>query len=265
MQEQSKSEDREYHNHLSAYTNVWAIGATMYELMTLYRVYDCLQDPDFHDNGVITYWDTNKKPDDYSKNLKHLIKQCITPNPEQRISLDRLRSLIEVNRDQMHGVYDASDDAAKATFEADNRVYYVGNDINNMPPGGDWSPVTVVSPSQPEDVPFPDPDFPIVFPRFAPRDGPESDVEDGNTDANSEENALKETLLDDGAVEEGSDDDSVPMDIEDEEPVSPPPAPAPVAPVAPVAPPPPPPAPAQAPPVALSQRKLRSGRVVNYF
>ena len=167
----------------------------MLELLTLYRHADYVNDPEYHVNGVITNIDTTKEPE-YSKDLRDLIKRCIEPDPFNRIPLDRLRAFIRSYRKRISRAYRESDEEGKARFQSDNRLYYIRNEINNMPTGN-WQPNEAKSPSEPESGKFPDRDFPVVFPRFD--DGPEGegngvddgdsddddDADDGNCDANN--------------------------------------------------------------------------------
>ena len=163
---------------LSSYTNVWAIGATMLELLTLYRHADFVNDPEYHVNGVITNIDTTKEPE-YSKDLRDLIKRCIEPDPFNRIPLDRLRASIRSYRKRISRAYRESGEEQKARFRSDNRLYYIRNEINDMPTGH-WQPYEAKSPWEPESGKFPDRDFPVIFPRFFDDDGPEREGDDGD-------------------------------------------------------------------------------------
>lgn len=165
-------------HQLSSYTNVWAIGATMLELLTLYSHADYVNDPEYHVNGVITNIDTTKEPE-YSKDLRDLIKRCIEPDPFNRIPLHRLRASIRSYRKRISRAYRESGEEEKARFRSDNRLYYIRNEINNMPTGN-WQPYEAKSPSEPESGRFPDRDFPVIFPRFD--DGPEGEGDDGDAD-----------------------------------------------------------------------------------
>ena len=148
----------------------------MLELLTLYRHADYVNDPEYHVNGVITNIDTTKEPE-YSKDLRDLIKRCIEPDPFNRIPLDRLRASIRSYRKRISRAYRESDEEEKARFRSDNRLYYIRNEINNMPTGN-WQPNEAKSPSEPESGKFPDRDFPVIFPRFD--DGPEGEGDEGD-------------------------------------------------------------------------------------
>lgn len=148
----------------------------MLELLTLYRHADYVHDPEYHVNGVIFNIDTTKEPE-YSKDLRDLIKRCIEPDPFNRIPLHRLRASIRSYRKRISRAYRESDEEGKARFRSDNRLYYVRNEINNMPTGN-WQPNEAKSPSEPESGKFPDRDFPVIFPRFD--DGPEGEGDEGD-------------------------------------------------------------------------------------
>ena len=178
-------------HQLSAYTNVWAIGATMLELLTLYRHADFVNDLEYHVNGVITNIETVKEPE-YSKDLRDLIKRCIEPDPDNRIALERLRVSIRSYRKRISRAYRESDEEGKARFQSDNRLYYIRNEINNMPTGN-WQPNEEENPSELESGKFPDRDFPVIFPRFD--DGPEGERDggdDGDADDGSRTMSLEE-------------------------------------------------------------------------
>lgn len=169
----------------------------MLELLTLYTHADYMNDPDYNVNGVIVDIETKKKPE-YSKMLRDLIKECLEPEPSLRPKLHRLQARIKACRDRLGRIYEQSDNTGRAIFEYNSLLYYVRNEINNMPTGR-WEPYEPESPSKPEHGQFRD-DWPVVFPRF--HDGPEAERE-GSNDRNSDDD-------DDDSDDDDSDDGGLP-------------------------------------------------------
>lgn len=166
----------------------------MLELLTLYPHADYMNDPDFNVYGTIIDIQTQKTPE-YSKSLRDLIKGCIEFEPLDRIELDRLRACIKFYRDRLNNTYEQLDNTERARFESNSLLYYVRNEINNMPTGR-WEPYEPESPSKPEDEKFPNLDWPVVFPRFD--DGPETTGEendDSDSDDDSDDDDLPSWLL----------------------------------------------------------------------
>ena len=167
-------QDTESEDQLSSYTNVWGIGVVMFELMTFHDYPEYIEDPENQINGMIKEIRTDKQPE-YSETLRELITECVRPRPMERIELDRLRERIKSYRDRMHTEYNETDDDGRAEFESENLLYYIGNEINNMPTTGELNPTQPPIASQ-----FPDPDYPIFRPRFPD----EEDIEEGPEGAN---------------------------------------------------------------------------------
>ena len=159
----------------------------MLELVTLYPHADYMNDPEYHADGLIVRVQTSREPE-YSSALRKLIRQCVRPAPADRITLRRLRARVGLCRDRILESYRAASAGERARFEADGRLYYVRNEINGMPTGT-WEPYAAEGPSRPEPGKFPDPEWPVVFPRFD--DGPEAgggggDDADGDADGDGE-------------------------------------------------------------------------------
>lgn len=243
---------KEEQGKLSSYTNVWAIGATMLELLTLYAHLDYINDPEYNDAGRIRVIETNKEPE-YSQDLRGLIKACIEPKCLERIKLEDLRARIKSYHDRIIREYRQSNDDWRARYESDSLLYYARNEINNMPTG-EWEPYKAISPSKPEEVKFPDHAWPVVFPRFV--DGPEAGGKkggDGNGVAGKEGGGIKGLKggLPDGAPDGGADansGDSLSPPPSDPQPPTPFHVPAP-----------------QAPAGQPAPRMLRNGRILGYF
>ena len=267
----------------------------MLELVTLYPHADYMNDPEYHADGLIVRVQTSREPE-YSSALRKLIRQCVRPAPADRITLRRLRARVGLCRDRILESYRAASGEERARFEADGRLYYVRNEINGMPTGT-WEPYVAEGPSRPEPGKFPDPEWPVVFPRFD--DGPEAgggggDDADGDGDGDGDGEGDSEGDSDDdgdtassrarlglggagdedpeggeagggrsrGAVSGGSDDGSQDMALESEGSVAASSssrrrAPALALPQAPALP--------RAPAVQTVPRILRSGRVIGYF
>ena len=134
----------------------------MLELLTLYTHAEHMNDPAYNVDGVIEQIRTENQPE-FSADLRDLIMSCIKPNASDRISLHPLRALITSYRERIHERYNnLSDDDGRAKFEFENLLFYVKDEINNMPTGS-WIPY------DPEPTPgiekFPD-TWPIKYPRF---------------------------------------------------------------------------------------------------
>lgn len=142
----------------------------MFELLTFHEHSDYMRDNRLNTNGMINEIRTDKTPE-YSETLRDLITECVRPVPLERIELDHLREMIKSYRDRMHREYEETDDDGRAEFESENMLYYIRNEINNMPTTGEYQPIKPPAATQ-----FPDRDHPILPPRFANEgdyDGPE--------------------------------------------------------------------------------------------
>ena len=189
----------------------------MLELLTLYAHADYMNDPDYNVKGVIVDIETRKKPE-YSKILRDLIKECLEPEPSLRPKLRRLRAFVKACRDCLGSIYEQSDNTGRARFERNSLLYYVRNEINNMPTGG-WEPYDPESPSKPEGGQFRD-GWPVVFPRF--HDGPEAERKgsnDNNSDDDDDDWPVVFPPFHDGpkAEREGSNDSSSDDDDDDDD------------------------------------------------
>lgn len=147
----------------------------MLELLTLYSHADYMADARYHVDSRVKEITTIRDPE-YSEDLRNLIHKCIEPYPQNRIDLKSLRFHVKAYRNGMRSAYKKLDETAKTKYKTDNRLYYVRNEINDMPPGN-IEPYDPKSPSQPESGKFPDREFPVRFPRFD-EDGPEEEEEE---------------------------------------------------------------------------------------
>lgn len=142
----------------------------MYELMTLRKVDQIwlYEARDLHDgiNKIITL----HRPE-YSMALENTIRNCLKPYPEERPSAHELLEQIEAKRKRMHEHLsgEAGADPTKPTPGAGQRLYYRGNEINEMRPGKERP-----NPDEEEEDPsdadgkFRDPKLsPVIFPKFS--------------------------------------------------------------------------------------------------
>ncbi|KAM0798993.1 kinase-like domain-containing protein [Usnea florida] len=121
---------------ISAHTNIWGIGAIMFELwihepVTHFLVDMVLKDvPDTHNPR-------------YSSTLTDLIKLCLMKEPEERPRLEELELKIGTKFQSISTEY-----VANPSLIEHERLYYKGSEINQMPPGEGngnyWRPVLEV-------------------------------------------------------------------------------------------------------------------------
>ena len=142
----------------------------MLELVTLYRHADYMATEEYHVNGQIVDIKTVRKPE-YTEELRKLVKQCVEPHPLKRIKLEDLRSRIKSRRHEYRKLYRGKSKDQRERFRADHRLYYVGNEINDMPTGN-WEPKQANGSPRSESDGF-DGEFPVAYPRFS--DGPEGE------------------------------------------------------------------------------------------
>ena len=135
---------------LSAHTNVWGIGAIMFELLTNEAVAHYLYNDKWTVNGVFTDIPNVRNPR-YSGVLTELIRLCLMPDPWDRPSIEELELKIGARCQSITHEY-----AANPSLQQKDRLYYKGSEINQMPPGNlhYWNPVMSVMP-HPSDPPDP--------------------------------------------------------------------------------------------------------------
>ncbi|KAK0509162.1 hypothetical protein JMJ35_008533 [Cladonia borealis] len=160
--------------HILSPTNVFAIGATMFELVTLERA-----DHWFDETGGLGALSSqvmlNANNSAYSDQLIELIVGCMNAEPADRIEVEELHAQIKRHRDLI-----AKDYGSREPRNND-RLYYKGNEINDMP-AGDFIPLVgkIERPNLAEPLDFIDPSLsPVRFPDLGPaaydnkEDGPE--------------------------------------------------------------------------------------------
>lgn len=180
---------------LSAHTNVWGIGAIMFELLTHEAVVNYLEDDEWTVNEAFKDIPNARNPE-YSGALTELIRLCLEPEPWNRPSIEELKLKIEKRCQSI-----VNEHAANPSLQEQDRLYYRGSEINQMPPGNwnYWNPLMEYVP-RPSEAPdrVRDPKNPftdtIVYPPF-----PTSEV-DGLEEEGEEEN--------DGSGDEDDDKDS---------------------------------------------------------
>lgn len=151
-----------------AHTNVWAIGATMCELMTLHKVNRFLLKPRVNiiDEEGIKPIQTSRKVG-YSSQLSKLIQACLKPNPRQRPSVTELRTKIATYRGAVVKLVRECEGTGRAEPLENEKLYYVGNEIKGAKTG-EWQPLGREKDlDQSDEDGFADPDLsPIQFPVF---------------------------------------------------------------------------------------------------
>ena len=162
---------------MSAYTNVWAIGVTMLELLTLYRHAEVMNCPFSSRDGMIEDIGTVNEPE-YSQLLRNLIIECIRPDPHMRIRLRDLRSSIKNYRKSARREYKEASEEERVRTRTQDRLYYAqGEDV----PEGRWAPRADSRQDQANSAPRPEAErlsdqLPVIHTQIA--DGPENGIDD---------------------------------------------------------------------------------------
>lgn len=139
----------------------------MFELMTLHRVHGFLLKPrgNIKDEEGINPIQTNREPS-YSSQLCELIQDCLKPIPLDRPNFMELRTKISVHRDAIVKMSREREGAEVAQPSEDERLYYVGNEIQ-WAKTGDWQSHERDKDSNKSEDGFADPDLsPIRYPVF---------------------------------------------------------------------------------------------------
>lgn len=123
--------------NLASYTNIWALGATMYELLTLHRVRSALYVDDTDPYGGIEGLPeiTTGKDPEYTGALRSLIRQCLRPNPDDRPRIGEMEEQIGKYRQRMAHYYYPIRGEDKTIPAEEERLYYHGKEIETMKPG----------------------------------------------------------------------------------------------------------------------------------
>ncbi|KAI9877553.1 MAG: hypothetical protein M1830_003601, partial [Pleopsidium flavum] len=195
------------------WTNVWAIGAVMYELTTLHRAARVLfnrPDPSGHGCPPIS---TGKSPE-YSSHLLDLIRDCLVLDPSERPTLRQLdlvtRRHARMTRDALAYLRTAPNEPIE-----EERLYYRDNEINEMPPG-DYIPSRIHERLRRESG-FWNPDVSVLrYPDFRPFENSDDAADD---DEEEQEEGQEEEP--EGRFEQrfqfgqGDDDEDGEMDVDE--------------------------------------------------
>ena len=134
---------------ISAHTNIWAIGAIMFELLTHELVDFYLTEDAWTVNGAFVAIPNARTPK-YSSALTELIKLCLMPETRDRPSIEELELKIGAKCQSIVKKFEAD-----PSLRERERLYYKGSEINQMPPGNlnYWQPLFgyVPRPSEPPD------------------------------------------------------------------------------------------------------------------
>ena len=146
---------------LGSHTNVWAIGAVMYELMTLMRVFPAIIRSLGQSRQGIEEIRRNHHPE-YSHALRDCIRRCLRPKPSHRPFAATLLEEVKGYRDTIRR------ETGEKPKVGDN-VFYIGHEFKQMVPGS-WQAsqgAKEKKPHEPEQG-FHDPELSsVVFPFFA--------------------------------------------------------------------------------------------------
>ena len=161
----------------------------MFELLTHEAVINYLSDDEWTVNEAFIDIPNVRNPK-YSDALTELIRLCLEPEPWDRPSIEELELKIETRCQSIANEY-----AANPSLHQQDRLYYRGSEINQMPPGNwnYWNPLMeyVPRPSEPPDREK-DPKNPftntIIYPPFptSELDGPEAEGEEVQDDNDAE-------------------------------------------------------------------------------
>lgn len=103
----------------------------MFELLTHEAIDEYLTDDEWTVNEVLVQIPNFRSPK-YSSALTDLIKQCLMPNVLNRPSSNELKLIIRAKCQSISDEY-----IANPSLKAQDRLYYRGSEINQMP-SGDW-------------------------------------------------------------------------------------------------------------------------------
>ena len=154
---------------LLAHTNIWAIGATMYELLTLHRLGKSIGGK-YPDRKVGDPFMTKYG---YSPALSKFIRDCLQLQPKDRPPIETIQLTINTHRRIIaeHDHDKRGKDTRAPTKE--ERVYYRGNEIEEMEVGDFVLDAGEVRDTDGPETGFPDPEVAsIKFPWLDPRVDP---------------------------------------------------------------------------------------------
>jgi len=180
MQEHSTPRSEYPNSHkMLAHTNVWEIGATMFELLTLERV-----NYYYKELGNYGKLDAAALIKRYPYQvLMTTILRCLEPEPVDRITIEGLQIIIRQEQESFVDPFAVQPKENSTNPDENDRLYYRGNEIENMPPG-DW----IANHSTPEDTK--DSDDVYRDPSLSPLRYPVFEDESDGSDDNGESDGL---------------------------------------------------------------------------
>ncbi len=194
-------------DQILSHTNVWAIGAVMYELTTLHRLARVAFNrpgPNGHGCPEII---TNKNPE-YSQELLDLIRHCLKVDTCDRVDLATLlfttrRWIRATNRELARQRTDPN-----VPCEGE-RLYYKDNEINEMSPGN-YIPSRLHQQLQAESG-FWNPDVSVLrYPHFPPLELSDDGMDQQDEDAQNAREAERQIReMDEDAAERAMDEASM--------------------------------------------------------
>ena len=133
-----KNEPASARHRITAAANVWAIGITMWQMMTLneaFEVRHILERMKEHQRDawagrVIRSLKTQRKPE-YSDDLRNMVLKCMMMTPEKRLTPKDALNTIDLKLSQHYHQNGGTGDV----IPDGPRVYYKKNEINEMPRG----------------------------------------------------------------------------------------------------------------------------------
>ena len=157
----------------------------MFELLTHEAVVNYLEDDEWTENEALKHIPNARDPE-YSGALTELIKLCLKPKPWDRPSVEELEIKIKTMCQSI-----VNEHAANPSLQEQDRLYYRGSEISQMPPGNwhYWRSLMEYVP-RPSETPdrVGDPKNPftntIIYPHFPTSkiDGLDEDEEEEHSD-----------------------------------------------------------------------------------
>ena len=181
----------------------------MSELVTLHPVYHRLL-PGTGSEGIPEI-QTTRKPD-FSPNLRGLVRECLRPLPNRRPTISELLKRINFCREGIRKYFEpirGPDESIAHDFE---RVFYRGNEIEQMPTG-EWEPSRTAAAMNPNEAETGFPDlsagslhFP-KWPTFHSTKSDEVETEAGGVQTRPEPRSMDGEAAEDDEDEEEDDED----------------------------------------------------------
>lgn len=179
---------------LSSYTNIWAIGATMYDLLTLHHVRKALYRGEIDEEGEgLGEIRTSKEPE-YTDTLRHLVRLCLRPNPQNRPDIRQLQRVISASRSAFKEEGSKLRGEDQSNPDESERLYYLDKEIEAMK-AGVWEP-TNPDLTEGEESGFRDPRYSAIrFPKWE-RVRKMDDMDDGEEDHDDDDDEVESSSSD---------------------------------------------------------------------